>query len=347
MDGVLGRGSRWSFSSACRRASRARRPRGKRSVLRPSSSAGCAAASGPGGGGGQPSWPQGQQPLVKFPSLSLCALFRHTPVNPPQRKVAAGDDASRSKTPAKRRGKKSSGEATAVTTAATLHSSPRAAGRALCSRLSSCLSSSILSCGMLNSSGTIGRPSRATVTCMVQHRFRLFGTTTGGKLSSDIPQKLPPSLRSGVSHQLLVVRIGRLQLPRGQCGSALHHDRGNILARTRAAQNFLPGNSPRANSVVPLAAGFTSLLFSVHPVHVEAVAGLVSRADIMAALAMILCLVAYVRAKQSGSPVLYVVSLMLALFASLSKETGATVVLLMLLLEGTPLRGGPEQKEAS
>ena len=41
----------------------------------------------------------------------------------------------------------------------------------------------------------------------------------------------------------------------------------------------------------PLASGMAALLFSVHPVHVEAVAGLVSRADIMAALAMMLSMI--------------------------------------------------------
>ena len=62
----------------------------------------------------------------------------------------------------------------------------------------------------------------------------------------------------------------------------------------------------------------------------------------MAALAMIVCVISYVRAKQSGSFGLFATSLALALFASLSKETGATVVLLMLLLEVLPFE---EEKE--
>ena len=163
---------------------------------------------------------------------------------------------SRSKTPAKRRGKKSSGEATAVTTAATLHSA-LAAGRASFAAI--LLSSVHFELRMLNSSGTIGRPSRATVTR--QHRFRLFGTTTWAKRRPRHPQKLPPSLRSGVSHNY-GVGIGRLQLP-CQCGSALHHDRGNILARTCCSEFFCRAIA-RANSVVPLAAAHHCFFCSSH-----------------------------------------------------------------------------------
>ena len=100
----------------------------------------------------------------------------------------------------------------------------------------------------------------------------------------------------------------------------------------------------------PLAAGFTALLFAVHPVHVEAVAGLVSRADIMAALGMVLCIICYIRAKKANSVKHLIVALALALFASLSKETGATVVLLMLLLEIIPFeksKSGLSTKDGS
>jgi tetratricopeptide (TPR) repeat protein len=91
----------------------------------------------------------------------------------------------------------------------------------------------------------------------------------------------------------------------------------------------------------PLASGAAALLFSVHPVHVEAVAGLVSRADIMAALAMMLCIITYIHAKRSNSAALLVAALALALVAALSKETGATVVALLLFLEVLPFV--PEQ----
>ena len=95
----------------------------------------------------------------------------------------------------------------------------------------------------------------------------------------------------------------------------------------------------------PLASGFAALFFAVHPVHVEAVAGIVSRADIMAALFMQFALISYIKAKASHSNLLFVGSLILVLFSALSKETGAAVFVLLLLIEILPFENDVNNKK--
>lgn len=74
------------------------------------------------------------------------------------------------------------------------------------------------------------------------------------------------------------------------------------------------------------------LLFVTHPVHTEAVAGLVGRADCAAALFFLLSLMAYihfVRLREYGpwpARVYLYLSLILAACAMLSKEHGITVL---------------------
>ena len=110
-------------------------------------------------------------------------------------------------------------------------------------------------------------------------------------------------------------------------------------------------------------ASVAGLLFAVHPIHVEAVSGLVSRADILAGLFSILAVLSYVhtfpaRKNQHGStnvvesewswgawgawgawrpwkrPLFWaVVSMFFVICAALSKETGATTLAVLLLME--------------
>uniref|UniRef100_A0A4W3GXK3 dolichyl-phosphate-mannose--protein mannosyltransferase n=1 Tax=Callorhinchus milii TaxID=7868 RepID=A0A4W3GXK3_CALMI len=79
----------------------------------------------------------------------------------------------------------------------------------------------------------------------------------------------------------------------------------------------------------------TALLFSVHPVHTEAVTGIVGRADVLACLFFLLAFLSYIRSvdsRRSGeyfapttSPIFLLFSLLLGTCAMLVKETGVTV----------------------
>uniref|UniRef100_A0A8C6FNB3 Protein O-mannosyl-transferase TMTC1 n=2 Tax=Moschus moschiferus TaxID=68415 RepID=A0A8C6FNB3_MOSMO len=79
----------------------------------------------------------------------------------------------------------------------------------------------------------------------------------------------------------------------------------------------------------------TALLFAVHPVHTEAVAGIVGRADVLACLLFLLAFLSYNRSVDqccvgesfppTGSPFFLLLSLFLGTCAMLVKETGITV----------------------
>ncbi|XP_054383011.1 protein O-mannosyl-transferase TMTC1 isoform X4 [Pongo abelii] len=79
----------------------------------------------------------------------------------------------------------------------------------------------------------------------------------------------------------------------------------------------------------------TALLFAVHPVHTEAVAGIVGRADVLACLLFLLAFLSYNRSLDQGcvggsfpstvSPFFLMLSLFLGTCAMLVKETGITV----------------------
>ncbi|XP_053412750.1 protein O-mannosyl-transferase TMTC1 isoform X2 [Nycticebus coucang] len=79
----------------------------------------------------------------------------------------------------------------------------------------------------------------------------------------------------------------------------------------------------------------TALLFAVHPVHTEAVAGIVGRADVLACLLFLLAFLSYNRSLGQGcvgerfpptaSPFFLLLSLFLGTCAMLVKETGVTV----------------------
>lgn len=71
-----------------------------------------------------------------------------------------------------------------------------------------------------------------------------------------------------------------------------------------------------------------TLLFSVHPVHVEAVCGAVGRADLLAAVTCFLALLSYNKASyKSQKQYLYLmVTIIMATMSMLFKENGITIL---------------------
>src|SRR5438477_12841022 len=86
--------------------------------------------------------------------------------------------------------------------------------------------------------------------------------------------------------------------------------------------------SPRSSSI--LVATVAGLLFAAHPIHVEAAAYIVGRAELMAALGALAALVLFLRRPMTTGRALAIVGcFMLSL---LSKEQGMLVPLLLLFL---------------
>jgi protein O-mannosyl-transferase len=84
-----------------------------------------------------------------------------------------------------------------------------------------------------------------------------------------------------------------------------------------------------------------ALLFAVHPAHVEAVAWISSRKDLVAAVFVLPCVLAYLKYRQRGAIGWYIASLLLFLFALLGKLSVASfpavLMVLDLVLEKRPL----------
>ncbi|KAJ8332121.1 hypothetical protein SKAU_G00429060 [Synaphobranchus kaupii] len=91
----------------------------------------------------------------------------------------------------------------------------------------------------------------------------------------------------------------------------------------------------------------TALLFAVHPIHTEAVSGIVGRADVLACLLFLLTFLSYIRSidrscsGESAPPTVSYWSLLLSLLlgtcAMLVKETGVTVFGVCVLYDGLVL----------
>ncbi|XP_061662803.1 protein O-mannosyl-transferase TMTC1 [Syngnathoides biaculeatus] len=101
----------------------------------------------------------------------------------------------------------------------------------------------------------------------------------------------------------------------------------------------------------------TSVLFAVHPVHTEAVSGIVGRADLLACLLFLLAFLAYIRSVDvntsadstppTASAGCLVISLLLGTCAMLVKETGITVFGVCVVYDALVLCGPNRHRPGS
>lgn len=108
--------------------------------------------------------------------------------------------------------------------------------------------------------------------------------------------------------------------------SALYH-KSNVAHFTVASVLvFVFGLRATGNDV--LASLLGTCLFAAHPIHTEAVTGIVGRAEILCVILMVLALEAYVRAARPKATrwLWLIVSMALVVAATLTKETGLTAV---------------------
>lgn len=105
----------------------------------------------------------------------------------------------------------------------------------------------------------------------------------------------------------------------------------------KVARKVLPGRSNLAHAI-------TGFLFAVHPIHSEAVAGIVGRADLLACFLTLTSFLTYSgHCNRARSPFPLLLALVSSTLATLAKETGISSLALCLLWElcrGEPTRKG-------
>ncbi|CAD1477286.1 unnamed protein product, partial [Heterotrigona itama] len=95
----------------------------------------------------------------------------------------------------------------------------------------------------------------------------------------------------------------------------------------RVARKVLPGRNNLGHAI-------TGFLFAAHPIHSEAVAGVVGRADLLACLLTLTAFLAYsAHCERTRSPFPLLLALVSSTLATLAKETGISSLALCLLWE--------------
>jgi hypothetical protein len=103
------------------------------------------------------------------------------------------------------------------------------------------------------------------------------------------------------------------------------------------------GLTGHEHSLLPLAAGFSALLFSIHPLRVESVAWATERRDALAGFFFLLSILYYLKAVTTGKNGLgdwrwIFISLGAYALSLLSKASAITLPLVLLVLDVYPLR---------
>lgn len=103
------------------------------------------------------------------------------------------------------------------------------------------------------------------------------------------------------------------------------------------------GSAAHKDLLLPMAAGFSALLFSLHPLRVESVAWATERRDVVSGLFILLTVLCYLKAADAGVTRSrrrrwMAVSLAVYLLSLLSKASGMTLPLVLLVLDIYPLR---------
>src|SRR5438034_9597634 len=83
--------------------------------------------------------------------------------------------------------------------------------------------------------------------------------------------------------------------------------------------------------------GFVAALFAIHPLHVESVAWIAERKDVLSAMFFMLTVAAYTRYARAPSPARYLLVALLFAFGLMSKPMLVTLPFVLLLLDYWPL----------
>lgn len=114
-----------------------------------------------------------------------------------------------------------------------------------------------------------------------------------------------------------------------------------IVAANLAIKAQLAGKSGLKEGMTrkALAVGLiTALLFGLHPLHVESVSWISERKDVLSAFFFFAAVLVYLRWVESGSILLYVLTLLLYVFALLSKPMAISLPVVLIIIDYYPLR---------
>lgn len=119
------------------------------------------------------------------------------------------------------------------------------------------------------------------------------------------------------------------------------HSLNTFLVFMLVVQLIKYGNVWNDHKKALLSALTTSLLFGIHPVHVESVAWISERKDVLSAFFFLLTLLTYVKyvsSQGSKKSIFYVLSILSYLFALMSKPMAVSLPVVLLILDYCPLK---------
>jgi len=112
-----------------------------------------------------------------------------------------------------------------------------------------------------------------------------------------------------------------------------------LISRARSGDRFATGNKYHDTPI--LAGAVTALLFGLHPIHVESVAWIAERKDVLCALFVLLSMLAYLRytsPRGRSEKRWYLSTLVLFTMALMSKPMAVTLPVVLILLDIYPLQ---------
>lgn len=126
----------------------------------------------------------------------------------------------------------------------------------------------------------------------------------------------------------------------------IFHALNTFLAGVLAVKIIEPARKLSAFSAFA-AALVTALLFGIHPLHVESVAWISERKDVLSGFFFILSLIFYLRYAKAGRLSCYILSLVSFLFALMSKPMAISLPAVLLIIDFFPLKRLSTLREAS
>lgn len=111
----------------------------------------------------------------------------------------------------------------------------------------------------------------------------------------------------------------------------------------RLFRSMKPASADHDDALIRLAAGFSALLFSVHPLRVESVAWATERRDVLSGIFFLVSILCYLKAVSNGEsgPRYWrwiLISLAVYVLSLLAKASAMTLPLVLLVLDVYPLR---------
>ncbi|MGO9614109.1 MAG: tetratricopeptide repeat protein [Dissulfurispiraceae bacterium] len=116
----------------------------------------------------------------------------------------------------------------------------------------------------------------------------------------------------------------------------------NLMRADKSAEPSLPAAGGKLLTRSLIVGGLTGLLFGIHPIHVESVAWVAERKDVLSAcfeLLSVICYIGYVGRQRDGKPLIYYfASLCCFVLALMSKPMAITLPIILVIMDVYPFR---------